>query len=94
MISLCGESLKLATKKENFSEWVRAMLFAESEEHFANGLKKVDRKTYECSERGSWIKTTAKRIEGCPHASRFLPASFRDEVCNGFMEVVNDVENA
>ena len=87
MISLCSESLELATKRENFSEWVRAMLFAESETHFANGLKKTDRKEYICSECGSWIKSTNKRIEGCPHASRFLPANFRNEACNGFMEL-------
>jgi len=87
MISLCSESLKLATEKENFSEWVRAMLFQESETHLPNGLKKADRKTYDCSECGSWIKSTDKRIDGCPHGSRFLPASFRDESCNGFMEL-------
>ena len=30
MISLCSETLKLAEKKKNFSEWVRAQLILEN----------------------------------------------------------------
>ena len=32
LINLCAKTAELASKKENFSEWVRAMLLAEVEE--------------------------------------------------------------
>jgi len=88
MISLCEKSLRIAEQKPNFSMWVRSMLFAESEEFHANGLPRGDKIKFVCSGCGSWIKTIKKRTEGCPHASRFLPANFRDETCDGFLEQV------
>jgi len=64
------------------------MLFAESEEFHANGLLKEDKTKYVCSECDGWIKTTKTTTEGAPHASRFFPASFRSEECNGFLQKV------
>lgn len=88
MISLCEKSLRIAEQKPNFSMWVRSMLFAESEEFHANGLRKGNKIKYVCSECDAWIKTTEKRTDGAPHASRFFPANFRSEECNGILEKV------
>jgi len=88
MISLCEKSLRIAEQKPNFSMWVRSMLFAESEEFHANGLPKNNKKKYVCAECGAWIKTNIRKTDGAPHASKFFPQNFRDEQCNGFMEMV------
>ena len=87
MISLCEKSLRIAEQKPNFSMWVRSMLFAESEHFHANGLPKNNKKRYVCSECSSWIETNNTRTEGAPHASKFFNERFRDETCNGFLEV-------
>lgn len=77
----------MAEKKENFSAWVRAMLFSEDERYFSNGVAKIDRKKFVCSECGSWIKSTDGRIHGAPHATTFL-GKFHDDACRGTMERV------
>lgn len=67
--------------------WVRSMLFAESEQFHANGLPKNNKKRYVCSECGLNYWTNNTMTDGAPHASKFFNEKFRDETCNGFLEV-------
>ena len=85
MISLCSETLKLAEKKPNFSQWVRAQLIKANEVKKMN--ENMNKRDYACTQCGE-VLTTHHNLNYVIHESKRL-GELRNTQCSGhFMEVV------